>query len=246
MRNRIDKRIGRHAAILAILTGMILACVVSCGGGAVTMGHRFPGYRETCRAMLENDRGEAPGYGLYSYILFASRPDEASRPLYVKLVQSYLELSERDEVLRYFPAEAVNVTYLPIRIGREGTDEGNLRNAEWLVDNYNYARARRLLRSIAGEHSGGPYIVSSLVPLTGVTVPLRREYLIQDMTGVAPRLVGPWMKLFLGQAEKERFWDRSRMGEFVLNLRNGMIQLGGAVDSVYGAMEKWEKLIKWI
>src|ERR1051326_9535597 len=88
---------------------------------------RSPGQRETGRAFLTHGEDEEPGYGLYSYLLFGSQPNDATRQRYLSSISAYLAIPTARALREHFPASSMNITYLPLlsqrseerRVGKE-------------------------------------------------------------------------------------------------------------------------------
>ena len=99
------------------------------------------GQRIAARAFLVMGAKEDAGYGLYSYLLFGSPPTDSTRPRYLKAIQAYLTLIQTVTDMRaYRSADQLNITYLPVKVRTPDSPA-----AEWLLDNYDFARARVLL-----------------------------------------------------------------------------------------------------
>jgi hypothetical protein len=135
----------------------------------------------------------------------------------------------------------LNVAYLPVK-----TVSHDVRLLpEIVLDDYNYARATALLAKVpGGVHTDGPYIVSTLHPLTGLAM-LSEEYLYQDLSSVPPSLILLWVKAFIAQAGQERFWESATMPQVVLTLRTRIEQLALALPDVRKARDEWIALILW-
>jgi hypothetical protein len=68
-------------------------------------------------ALLLSGAKEKPDYGLYSYILFGSRPTDASRSeRYLKTLEAYVSLAESIASLEAsgIARHRLNITYLPV------------------------------------------------------------------------------------------------------------------------------------
>jgi hypothetical protein len=193
--------------------------------------------RVSGRSVLEPGATEAGGYGLYSYILFGNPPDEASRNRYTKAIEVYLRLiPDLTALLKYARPIELNATYVPI-----DTKPPPSVSTEWVLDHYDYARAVILLRALPGSRSDGPYIVSSLKPLTGVKS-LTGDYLLQDLSSVPPDLVADWVKLFINQASQQRFWKPQSATTLALRLRTGVGILAIGLPDVQKSVTDW---ISW-
>lgn len=190
--------------------------------------------------LLQGNR-EEPGYGLYSYILFGSRPTAANRERYAKVIEAYVQVIEHITNLERagIAPHQLNVTYLPItKIPREKRP-----TPEWLLEHYDYAQARAILSALPGDYrTDGPYIVSSLKPLSRVSW-ISGEYLYQDLSMVPPHIVALYAKEFFNQAAQERFWEQRRARQLALNLRTTLGILAQGFPEVRKGMNE---LVAWV
>jgi hypothetical protein len=207
----------------------------ACSVAVIVMKHEGDrGERETGRSFLVGTESEAKGFGLYSYLLFGSPPDETSHQRYLKAVEAYLQLiPDITSLEKYLGLSVLNVTYLPLREAPP-----KIVSAQWVLDHYNYARARALLKALPGSYRDGPYIVSSLTPMDGIPSVLGK-YLYQDLSSVPPDLVLSWEKEFLNQAAQERFWDERSAEILVLKLRTTIGILAVGLPDVQKSLEGW-------
>jgi len=183
---------------------------------------------------------EDQGYGLYSYLLFASPPTHATRDRYQAAVTAYLEFISPIKVLEeYLQRRQLNITYLPLTVS---LPERILpqESTQWILEHYNYTRARILLSTLPGAHSEGPYIVSSRKPLRVGKI-LAEPYLYQDLSWVPPRLVELWVKAFLNQATQERFWEERTAERWVRKLRTAIAILAEGLPEVHKASAELPK-----
>jgi len=210
---RLDRR--PSLRVWLVFAWLALVLVVSgcsaLGGGAQVPAHEG---RETTRDFLVSGQAEGESYGLYSYLLLGSPATAKSRERYLLIITEYLKIAPREQAEEYIPRPQLNITYLPLT---ERAPPNT--SAEWILDHYDYARARQLLGAVAGEHALGPYIVSSLKPLTSIDT-LSGKYLFQDMSTAHPDLAAMWMSQYLEQSSKERFWQVSELPQWRLELIN--------------------------
>jgi hypothetical protein len=199
--------------------------------------------RQTGRALLLPDQQESEGYGLYSYLLFGSRPSDANRERYLKAIEEYLKFPDvvqlekyimrMDRVARQEARRQLNITYLPLTespaadIRSQWAAGDYIPVAQWMLTHYDYARARVLLSKLSGEHLSGPYIVSVLKPPRGMGAV--RPLLFQDQSAVPARIVPLWMREFLYQAAQERFWQTKTTRQLALKLRTVVAVLARAL-----------------
>ena len=117
-------------------------------------------------------------------------------------------------------------------------------SAEWVLDHYDYARARALLDLVPRTSREGPYIVSVLKPLgSGDSI---SQYLFQDFSAVPAGnsdLISWWVREFLNQAAQERFWEPRTAESLVLRLRTTLAILATGFPMVQEGLNSW---ITWI
>lgn len=196
---------------------------------------------ETGRAFLIENQSEGSDYGLYSYILFGSQPsDDYIRERYLEAISSYIDtVSTISKLETNFTKPQLNVTYL--LLNRTPSPSGT--SAEWLLQHYNYERARKLTDNIPPEWTSnklrnGPYIISVLKPLT-TGADSDDEFLFQDMSDVPPHLTALWIKEFKDQVAKEHFWKKDMMKEFALLLRKKIGALSEGLPDIVSNMKKY-------
>ena len=104
----------------------------------------------SARRFLLPGEVEAPGYGLYSYLLFSAPPkDDEEKARYLKTIEAYLlVLQDVDEYLRrHVRPRSLNATYIPLRkVPSRGKS-----NTEWAVNVlavYDYSAAQILLSRV--------------------------------------------------------------------------------------------------
>ncbi len=138
------------------------------------------------RALLSPAAHEAPGYGLYSYVLFAAPPTDQEAELFDAILKSYLTLLRSQDTLErrfpeQFPHARLNVTYVPVlQAIPDDFDQRELDDqVAWIRNHYDYDRAfaflsrlRALPDADPSLQSGTVWIVSCLHPLGGTEDPL--------------------------------------------------------------------------
>jgi hypothetical protein len=195
----------------------------------------------SARSFLLPGASVAPGYGLYSYLLFSAPPrDGEERARYLKTIEAcLLVLQDVDDYLRrHVPPSKLNATYIPLK---KVPDPGHS-NAEWaqnVLAVYDYAAARILLSNVQKAHQEGPYLLSVLPPLSKAGNP---AHLWEDLTGVVPEQAWNWVGFFAYLAAQQRSWSEESLQRFGLTLRN-LIAVGGKVTP--DVMKGLEKAIQF-
>ena len=204
--------------------------------------------RETGRSLLLADSVEAKGFGLYSYVLFGSKPTEASRDRYLQAIIEFLKFPAISEMVRYRAARELNITYIPTTgpMTKEVTDAISQERYDvagsWVLQHYDYARARAMLSRLPREHRDGPYVISLLTPFD-IKGTLARPYLFQDQSLIPPRLVALWVREFLQQAAQERFWEKRSLQHMVLRIRTAVGVLSEGLSDVRKSLAGWTELV---
>jgi hypothetical protein len=193
------------------------------------------GGQEVGRNWLLPDQTEDQGYGLYSYLLFGSRPEGESAKRYLQSIEAYLRLiPDLAALQKHFKPQELNVMSLPLL---QPPSDPPAVTAEWVLANYDYSRARSLMKALPGTNRMGPYLVSSLVPLSQASV-RREKYLFQDLSTVPPKLVSLWVREFLNQAAQQEIWQESTGAMLALRMRTTIGQVAIAFPEVQDALNR--------
>lgn len=215
----------------------------------------LPQIVETGRAFLLSGDHEKPGYGLYSYLLWANNPSDQDRKRFLSVIAAFLSIpraavEEGTEMVvdsqgHSVPAaEAVqsqnlNVAYIPVTAVPPAQV-----TADWVLDHYDVARARILLSRVPKSLHGGPYIVSTLHPLRA-NLAVGEHCLFQNLSSptITDDLAYQWIQLFQSQASQKDFSKPNTMANFTLNVRD---QIGSLADKIPAAKAGMALWIQWI
>jgi hypothetical protein len=164
------------------------------------------------RAFLISKETEDKRFGLYSYLLIPTDTVDTESDLkkrYIAALDAYqakiVTLAELQNQKVPPPFSRINITYLPLQFMPEKITSENLLRAN------NRAVAETLLQLLREKHQGvegrdGPFLVSYLKPLTGTKQ--IGEHLFLDMSGVPAEAISLYMRAFLTQAGRERYWEK--------------------------------------
>lgn len=215
----------------------------------------LPQIVETGRAFLLSGDHEKPGYGLYSYLLWANHPSDQDRKRFLSVIAAFLSIPRAaveegtemavDSQGHSVPAaEAVqaqnlNVAYIPVTALPPAQV-----TADWVLDHYDVARARILLARVPKSLHGGPYIVSTLHPLRA-NLAVGEHCLFQNLSSptITDDLAYQWIQLFQSQAAQKDFSKPNTMANFTLNVRD---QIGSLADKIPAAKAGLALWIQWI
>jgi hypothetical protein len=176
-----------------------------------------PPARSTVRDFLVRGRTEAAGYGLYSYLLFPSRPAPVDEARYREIIEVYRSMLQEAGNSSFAPRD-LNITYIPVT--------GSLApsaTAQQILAAYDYDSALNIMQ-VQRRGSGvlkGPYVISSLVPLSGATVQAEL-FIIQDLSSVPQNLIPLYIREFEAKASEQRSWTAERMDGFLLTVRTAI------------------------
>ncbi len=206
--------------------------------GRETRGGSAAPTRQLRSAMLLPGKKEAEKFGLYSYLLLASKPNASNRERYVTFLKAFTDtLVSYDKLSEVLSPPQLNIVYLPVR----DDPPAEFKIDDWLLDHYDYDRARRLLESIPGAHPGdGPYIVSSEHPLAGAGHAPDR-YLFEDLSTVPVPIVKFWVNQFRVQTAQER-WDHATLSGVALRIRTSIEIAAIAYPEIRSSIAS---LLKW-
>jgi Carboxypeptidase regulatory-like domain len=200
--------------------------------------------RLTGREFLVLQSKEEPGYGLYSYLLFGSPPNDAEVERYESAIRVFLQVLV-DVKEHSGPRERLNVTYLPVKQAVKSGD-----SVTWIVKDYNYARGQELLLNLTGrELSSGPYLVSTRRPLSepGAGQLVRCENtasaLCQDLSTFPAALIPAAFQLFTVKASQNTMWTEKTLPEFVLYLRKYIEIAALGLPAVKTSVEDWKSFL---
>jgi hypothetical protein len=212
---------------------------------------------ETGREILYPSENEDRGYALYSYIFFRGAATPQNEDRYLAALTAFRdEIPEiRDLMHRRAKRSELNIAYIllrkrsPARAKPDATVAATDVPRFWLEE-YDFARARLLLRAVPGAMQDGPYIVSYDRPLSTIEHELGREdLLLQDLSWVPAALVRVWVKEFLRQARqpgafaKEDLWR-----QLTLKTRTGIEVAAQGLPQVEkawaDAKERWDTAVR--
>jgi hypothetical protein len=205
---------------------------------------------ETGRCFLKAKKTEGCGYGLYSYLLLGSAPNDSNRERYRRTIAAFLRFIPdiKDLESTQIPLRSLNVAYIPLAedsspvaleiLEAKGDSPRIGELADWVLINYDYARARALLNAVpGGPHSSGPYFISTIKPLSEVSS-ISEHYLYQNLSSVPPGIIDAWVREFINQASQERFWESRNVAQFALKLRQAIAEFTQASSE---AKHAWPK-----
>lgn len=170
---------------------------------------------------------ETEGAGLYNYLLISAT---ASKELQQSALRAWLDLNSPIAELRRVlkPGETVA---LGVPVGEKPSSKPDV---EWVLQHYDFTKARTLLERAAPDAKPGLFIVSSLQPISNSRPP----YLVQDLSGASPVLAGTWIEAFINEAAQGRTWNPAEEASLVDQLRSTVLALDKNL--------KLPVLMKWI
>ena len=219
--------------VLAIIASAFVACSMGFAAGQAVKSGRDR-IDLTGRALLVADQPEAPGYGLYSYVLFDSEPTAETKPIYLAVISACLEeIQDLGNLDKTYSPKTLNAMWIPVKSlpVKESDHEGLQSKAEKVLDLYNYARAQAILDQLyKARKNGGPYLASSLAPVSSSSK--TNSVLFQDLSAV--RLVSnqgdqtnmayEWVLDFVGRVSnprpREQDWNNASLESFVNEVRD--------------------------
>ncbi|WP_282606320.1 hypothetical protein [Pelagibius sp. Alg239-R121] len=190
------------------------------------------GLRHTGRDLLFPGEFERDGHPLYSYLLFAGA-SEGSREEHARFksaIEAYVGQVRSADALESSGAvrASINIFYAPLKPIFIDTKPTSMRlhfaqrtateQIDILSRLYDHARAEVLMGQVQ-LRGNGPFIVSVLRPLSEKSVGADEAFLVQDLSGVPPKLVALWVDEFKRQVVREATDSPEHLRRFALSLR---------------------------
>lgn len=220
---------------LAVMTSALIGCSMGYGDLEVPdnrqprakrptqdMTNRQGGNLLTGISPLIDNQVEETGYGLYSYVLFESPPTDEDKPIYLAVISACLKkYPDLGGLAKKYRPESLNALHIPVTRNIVESE------AEEFLKRYNYGRARVLLNRLSKiKRNGGPYVVSSLAPLSHSNE--TNPFLYQDLSAVRfvsgqdsqTRMASTWVHDFISGVSSPRGWDQATLGRFGKEMRD--------------------------
>lgn len=209
---------------LTVMAGALVACSMGFGELEVPEDHQVKN-KQTGRTLLVDNQAETVGYGLYSYVLFESPPTSQTKPLYLAIISACLkEFPDLEGLAKKHRPESLNAIYIPVRRNIAAP------RAEEILQHYSYERAQAILNRLSKiQKSGGPYLVSSLVPVSSGSG--ASSFLFQDLSAVhlvsnpedQRNMVYQWVLAFVDRVSnpQPQAWGRATLVTFGDEMRDG-------------------------
>lgn len=199
--------------------------------------------RATGVALMASYEHEIAGYGLYSYVLLTHYPSDAERPRYLALLKAMVALPTAAGLQQSLEAACVNITYLLVKSSPSDWEQKSIEGrADYLIDNYDYARAAAISATLSQVGNVGPSIVSFLHPINFHEPP--RPALISDLSHAQPTLIADYVQVFKDRVAKPQFWAPDVLSQFALGLRNILETMAVGIGMSKDAVTDWIKIAK--
>lgn len=164
-------------------------------------------------ALLRSTDTEDDGYGLYSYLLLTERPPASDQERILSIINSVTHLPPVESLKAKVSKKRLNVVYLPIR----GRANSLPNQSNGILDDYDFERASTFLRRLSIPTRRGPYLVSTLSPISKGEK--HESYLLQDLSDVNSSVANIWISQFGSEAAKPRYWEPAVCNRVARNLR---------------------------
>ncbi|NGZ11823.1 MAG: hypothetical protein CV088_21055 [Nitrospira sp. LK70] len=232
-----------HTKVTATVKAMTAGCTVEvfigkkepAGGEDSTEGTRG-GLIPARRYLLPNQE-EKPNYGLYSYVLLSAEPQgDKETARYLQTLEACLRVMRQlDKLGRYVRPSQLNATHIPVTELPKGRED-DPDFAKKVLAVYDFDRARVLLNKFEKSYDRGPYLISVKPPLTQAPEPVP-IHILQDFTGVVPKLAARVVKDFEYLAAQERTWSEQSMRKLPSKLRNYLAVASEVTPEVAGSLK---------
>jgi hypothetical protein len=185
--------------------------------------------------VLAEKQTEAPGYGLYSYVITLQKPTDGSR----ERTLLRMLVSKTDAAGKAQDPSDVNVTYVPVNAAAS-MPTSDIPN--WIAEHYDAERALQLARKAAAPLDGrGPYIISSKKPL--LVEGKGDKLAVLDLSAVPADKMGDWVGCFIKVVAQGKALDQP--ADYLYErFSTELFKVGQVVELVSKTM-KDSTLISW-
>ena len=166
-------------------------------------------------------------FGLNSYYLFNQQPVFNAHSNALQQIEFLLrKISKIKHRSKNSPSRLQHALFIPVSFEPQSwvqqPAEGDFAAAaRWVMHNYDYQCAKKLLQNYPDIVNAGPYIVSSQKEITSTQFsPLRIPTLIQDISYVSTPNSRFWLNLFFRKSWQPRQWQSTNL----LNLQTNLIE----------------------
>ncbi|WP_213807332.1 hypothetical protein [Granulicella sp. dw_53] len=190
---------------------------------------------------LVSGENEKPGFGLYSYALFAHAPSDDELPAFRSFFTALLALPTSGSLGRTLQPARINETEIPVNQAAASWDFMSVQDrVKFVLDHYDYGRAAAILACLPERTRTGPVIISVLAPIDVSKHP--RPVLVEDLSLAQPALMRASVDHFVAQASEENFWQESLLATLALKLRNALEVSAVALGMSRKEVTEWIKM----
>lgn len=183
---------------------------------------------------------EEADYGLYSYLLFAEDDANANARNRAAFEVFFTDPVSMGGVFSSrLDKSQINMTYIPIS-GEPPEGAG----VEWFLENHDFKLSRHVLKSVDAPSSDGPYLVTSLFPLSGGESAASGAVLVQDLAWVTPEMTGRWVQAYLRDSGGARVWNELHLSDLMMTMRTSAIGISAPLGVSAAATAKDHIILK--
>ncbi len=235
------------AWLLIVIFALLSGC-----GSAFQGGGRKPASLQPLlekHSFLEAGQQEESGFGLYSYILFKSRPTALKKNLYIEMILKVFGRTHKldKHTNRDTPKKELHVTYFLIQTAAPKMQMKPEAMAEWILEHYDYQRAGKIMRKASVLEQNGPLLLSAFQPLTSSAAQIDSNILMQNFSKIPSdrkHLIHAWVDTFFNHASIPQKWDDASLSQLVLDLRTGIARAARIMPLIQEALVKWIEIVK--
>ncbi len=181
--------------------------------------HSTPGYTSNppdLSTIFIVDCHAEKDYSLNTYYLFNQQPVFDAHTAALKQTEFLLQkISKIKTLYATTPLKQQHSFYIPVSFKPQSwvlqpTKDDFPAAARWILHNYDYQCAKKLLKPFSTINAGGPYFLSSLEKLKAnpePNVPWRSAVLIQNLSDIEYKKSLFWLSTFFKKSWQPRLWN---------------------------------------
>lgn len=187
-------------------------------------------------------------YGLHSYYLFNKQPVFNAHTAALKQIEFLLrKISKVKKLYANGTTNQQHGIYIPVSFKPQSwilqaSEKDFSAAARWVVHNYDYQCAKKLLKAFPSASNKGPYFLSSLEQLqikSDPNSPWRSPILIQDLSDIDTSKSVFWITAFVKKSWQPRQWQLSDLPA----LRDRLLDKLKSNDSVLNGQTNTASLV---
>ena len=170
-------------------------------------------------------------FGLHSYYLFNQQPVFDAHTSALNQTEFLLrKISKAQKLYSTIPEKIQHSFYIPVSFKPQSwvtnpSEDDFSAAARWIMHNYDFQCAKKLLTNYIAKVESGPYILSGLSKLsTNNAIPWRSPVLIQNFSNIEANKSLYWLTTFFKKSWQPRVWRVTDQHQLKENMTEDLLR----------------------